>query len=101
MTLLLGQHSYASHFVPATSDRQQGPQQIAFDALKIDKSFVGTIGIASAKSSVIDHIIDLAKALKVEVIAEGVEQQNQAGYLRAKGVQFAQGWLFSRHLPPV
>ena len=75
-------------------------QRIAFDALKIDKSFVDTIGIVSAKSSVIDHIIELAKALEVQAIAEGVEQQAQADYLRAKGVQFAQGWLFSRPLPP-
>jgi sensor c-di-GMP phosphodiesterase-like protein len=75
-------------------------QRIAFDALKIDKSFVDTIGIASAKRSVIDHIIELANALEVEAIAEGVEQRAQADYLRAKGVQFAQGWLFSRPLPP-
>lgn len=74
-------------------------QQVAFDALKIDKSFVDTIGRSSAKSSVLDHIIDLAKALDVDVIAEGVEQQNQADYLKSKGVRFAQGWLFSRPLP--
>ncbi|WP_082699710.1 EAL domain-containing protein [Novosphingobium barchaimii] len=74
-------------------------QQIDFDALKIDKSFVDTIGIASAKSAVIAHIIDLAQALKVEIIAEGVEHQAQADYLRDKGVPFAQGWLFSRALP--
>lgn len=63
-------------------------QQITFDALKIDKSFVDTIGVPSAKSAVIFHIIEMAKALGVSIIAEGVEHQAQADYLRANGVGF-------------
>jgi sensor c-di-GMP phosphodiesterase-like protein len=75
-------------------------QQITFDALKIDKSFVDTIGVPSAKSAVIFHIIEMAKALGVSIIAEGVEHQVQADYLRANGVGLAQGWLYARALPP-
>jgi len=74
-------------------------QQIAFDALKIDKSFVDTIGVPSAKSAVIFHIIEMAKALGATLIAEGVEEQAQADYLRENGVELAQGWLYSRALP--
>lgn len=74
-------------------------QKISFDALKIDKSFVDTIGVSSAKSAVISHIIELAKELGVDVVAEGVEQPVQADYLRERDVQFAQGWLFARALP--
>ena len=74
-------------------------QQVEFEALKIDKSFVDTIGVASAKSAVIFHIIEMAKALGVTIIAEGVERQDQADYLQANGVALAQGWLYSRALP--
>jgi len=74
-------------------------QQIDFDALKIDKSFVDTIGVPSAKSAVIYHIIEMAKALDVAIIGEGIERQEQADYLRGNGVAFAQGWLYSRALP--
>lgn len=74
-------------------------QQIKFDTLKIDKSFVDTIAIDSAKSTVIFHIIEMAKALGVSIIAEGVERQEQADYLRSNGVTLAQGWLYSRAMP--
>ncbi|MEE4450586.1 EAL domain-containing protein [Novosphingobium resinovorum] len=75
-------------------------QKLAFDTLKIDKSFVDTIGVASMKSAVISHIIDLAKELEIAIVAEGVEREAQADYLRERRVQFAQGWLFARALPP-
>ena len=74
-------------------------QKLAFDTLKIDKSFVDTIGVASTKSTVISHIIDLAQELEIAIVAEGVEREAQADYLRERGVQFAQGWLFARALP--
>ena len=64
--------------------------------LKIDKSFVDTIGQDAASSSVASHIIDMAATLDVQVIAEGIEREEQAAYLHARGAQFGQGWLFSR-----
>ena len=73
-------------------------QNFQVDALKIDKSFVDTVGQDSASSSVASHIIDMALTLHVQVVAEGIEREEQACYLHKRGAQFGQGWLFSAPL---
>jgi sensor c-di-GMP phosphodiesterase-like protein len=66
------------------------------DYLKIDKRFVDAIGTDGLTAGLVDTIIDMAQRLKLRVIAEGIETREQAEYLRARGVQYGQGWYFSR-----
>src|SRR5476651_343921 len=68
------------------------------DVLKIDRVFVEQIGVSTQSESVIQAIASLARALGARVVAEGVERQEQAHWLRQAGCQIGQGYFFSRPL---
>jgi diguanylate cyclase (GGDEF)-like protein len=69
------------------------------DALKIDQSFVSRIDRTQDNEPIIDAIIGLARALRLNVVAEGVETHNQARFLALHGCVEMQGYLFSRPQP--
>ncbi|HEY5051941.1 MAG TPA: EAL domain-containing protein [Solirubrobacterales bacterium] len=71
-----------------------------FDALKIDGSFVEALGIEQERTAIIEAIVGMARALSLDVIAEGVENEVQLSELRRLGCDYAQGHFFSRALPP-
>ncbi|MYM84953.1 EAL domain-containing protein [Duganella sp. FT50W] len=68
--------------------------------LKIDKSFVRDLGNGSGDEAIASSIISLAHRLKLRVIAEGVETEQQRAFLCENGCDEMQGYLFSRPLPP-
>lgn len=73
-------------------------ETMPFDCLKIDRLFVEAIDTDAATSRVVLHIIEMAATLGLNVVAEGVETEAQASYLKERGVRYAQGWLYSKSL---
>lgn len=73
-------------------------QTLPVDCLKIDKAFIDALGHDAASSGVAPHIIRMAHALQLRVIAEGIEYEDQALLLNSEGVNYGQGWLFAHPL---
>jgi diguanylate cyclase (GGDEF)-like protein len=70
-----------------------------FDKLKIDRSFTSELPGKPASRAVVASIMTLARGLKVQVTAEGVETKEQLEYLRLQGVDLVQGYLLGRPGP--
>lgn len=75
-------------------------QRFPFDALKIDRSFTRQLPDCPATVSLIKAIIAMAHAFELEVIAEGIETRQQAGFLLIYHCELGQGFLYSRPLLP-
>ncbi len=73
-------------------------QTLELDTLKIDKSFVDAIGTEAVTNHVIGHVIKMAKSLHLNMVAEGIESEQQADWLIEQGVEYGQGFLYSRPL---
>jgi EAL domain-containing protein (putative c-di-GMP-specific phosphodiesterase class I) len=69
------------------------------DALKIDQSFVRQISTAG-DATIVNAVISIARSLNLRVIAEGVETQAELATLQAQQCDEAQGYYFSRPVPP-
>jgi diguanylate cyclase len=68
--------------------------------LKIDRSFVKELGTSSNALAIVEAVVHLAHALKLQVVAEGVETQTQHEALLALGCDELQGFLFAKPMPP-
>lgn len=70
-----------------------------FDCLKIDRCFTQRIQSPEIGHPIVDTLIGLGQSLGLELVAEGVETEEQCSYLQAAGVRYVQGWLFAKAMP--
>jgi EAL domain-containing protein (putative c-di-GMP-specific phosphodiesterase class I) len=70
------------------------------DALKIDQSFVRQITTAPAETTIVAAVISMGRSMKLRVVAEGVESQEDLAFLQAHQCDEAQGYYFSPAVPP-
>ncbi len=73
--------------------------RLPISVLKIDKTFIDGIKDAKSDSTITGNIVRIGKKLGLEVIAEGVETEEQFDYLALQQCDRIQGWLFSKALP--
>jgi EAL domain-containing protein (putative c-di-GMP-specific phosphodiesterase class I) len=69
------------------------------DVLKIDKRFIDDIPLHRDDMEIVNAIIAMAHALRIKVLAEGVENEDQLSYLKSRGCDMFQGYLFGRPMP--
>jgi len=74
-------------------------QNYPFHTLKIDRSFVSNIGLNTHTTRLIDTIITMGHGLGMELVAEGIESEQERQFLSKHGCDQGQGYLFSRPLP--
>jgi diguanylate cyclase (GGDEF)-like protein len=75
-------------------------QQFPVDSLKIDRSFISGMGKSPEGDSLIHTLIQLGKALNLETLAEGIEEDGQLAQLRGEKCDVGQGYLFARPVAP-
>jgi len=99
MTVINGLHALGARL--ALDDVGTGHSNLAYvqtlgaDIIKIDRVFVDMVKEDTTQVPVLDGLITMARELGTDIVAEGVETQAQAIYLRARGVIQAQGFLFA------
>lgn len=75
-------------------------RRFPIDVLKIDQSFIGRLSDDTGDAALVGAIISLGRSLKLNVIAEGVETEEQLAFLKAHRCEEGQGYYFSKPLPP-
>jgi sensor c-di-GMP phosphodiesterase-like protein len=73
--------------------------KLGVDIIKIDKMFVDAIGTDRNSTTIVETLIDLAHNMRMDVVAEGVENFEQVMHLRELGIRSAQGYVFAPPLP--
>ncbi len=74
-------------------------QHLPVDTLKIDRSFTRDVCVNRRAAALVEAILVMGAALDLRVVAEGIEQPEQAEQLRAAGCRYGQGFLFGRPQP--
>lgn len=74
-------------------------QRFSFTKLKIDRAFINKVTSSSSDASLVSAILAMAKSLELKVVAEGIENEQQALFLQQHSCEFGQGYLFSRPIP--
>jgi diguanylate cyclase (GGDEF)-like protein len=75
-------------------------RQFPVDTIKIDRSFISEMASSSEGEALIHTLVQLGKALKLETLAEGIEERGQLTNLQAEQCDSGQGFLFARPLEP-
>jgi EAL domain-containing protein (putative c-di-GMP-specific phosphodiesterase class I)/GGDEF domain-containing protein len=73
-------------------------QQLPLDALKVDRSFVRSLGMQDESAAIVATMTSMARQLGLHVVAEGIENEEQLPLLRSLNCQSGQGYLFARPL---
>jgi sensor c-di-GMP phosphodiesterase-like protein len=73
--------------------------KLGVDIIKIDKIFVDAIGTDRNSTTIVETLVDLAHNMRMEVVAEGVENFEQVMHLRELGIRSTQGYVFAPPLP--
>jgi EAL domain-containing protein (putative c-di-GMP-specific phosphodiesterase class I) len=95
----LGVHIYLDDFGTGYSSLGY-LHQLPLDAIKIDRSFVSRMEADDRHFQIVRTVRTLARTVGVAAVAEGVETAGQLRALRELGCEYAQGYLFSRPVPP-
>jgi diguanylate cyclase (GGDEF)-like protein/PAS domain S-box-containing protein len=71
-------------------------QRLPFDTVKIDRSFIKELGVNAESSEIVRTIVELARSLDMEVVAEGVETEDQLRRVTTLGCEYVQGYYFAK-----
>ena len=74
-------------------------KQFPLQVLKIDRSFISDLLQKDSNRTLVETIIAMANSLNLDLVAEGVETQEQLKFLRDRGVRIVQGFMFSQAIP--
>ena len=74
-------------------------QRFNTSQIKIDRSLIDHVDARPRQAALVRGVIDMARSLEIEVLAEGIEREAERDMLWSLGCQYAQGWLFGRPVP--
>jgi diguanylate cyclase (GGDEF)-like protein/PAS domain S-box-containing protein len=75
-------------------------REMPVHVLKIDRSFVSGVGSDPQSASIVGAFLELSRGLGITTLAEGIETEEELGFLRERGCELGQGFLFAKPVPP-